>query len=145
MKTRLFALAVLALMVLAACQSAADEKLHIEDAWGRPSPMMAKAGAFYMHVHNPTDVADKLTGARSEACGIMEVHETKDDGTGMLVMSPVSSIDVPAQGDVELKPGGYHIMCIDKKDSFVVGAKLSVTVTFEKAGEITVEAEIKDE
>lgn len=144
MKTRVLALAVLALLVLAACQSAADEKLHIEEAWGRPSPKMATAGAFYMNVHNPTDVADKLTGARSDACGTVEVHETKDDGTGMMVMSPVSSIDVPAQGDLELKPGGYHIMCIDKGDTFVIGAKLSVTVLFEKAGEVTVEAEILD-
>ncbi|MFM8338653.1 MAG: copper chaperone PCu(A)C, partial [Fluviibacter sp.] len=44
----------------------------------------------------------------------------------------------------KLKPGGYHVMLIDLKRPLVPGEKLPIKLMFEKAGEVTVEAKIKD-
>ncbi len=45
----------------------------------------------------------------------------------------------------ELKPGGLHIMCIDKKDEFfTVGSKIDVALQFEKAGEMPITVEIHE-
>ena len=58
-------------------------------------------------------------------------------------MRPVEGgfIDIPAKGQAELKMGGLHIMCIDKLDDFQEGTVLTVTLSFEKSGEKSIEVE----
>jgi copper(I)-binding protein len=53
-------------------------------------------------------------------------------------------VEIPAGGEVELKSGGLHIMCIMKKDDlFKDGAKIDLTLIFEKAGDKKVTADIR--
>ena len=65
-------------------------------------------------------------------------------GDGGMTMKPVDKIDLPAGQAVELKPGGYHIMLIDLAKPLEVGDSIEITLTFEKAGEKTVTAEVRD-
>jgi len=58
-------------------------------------------------------------------------------------MHPVDSIEVPANGQVDLKPGGLHIMLIGLTGDLVAGEKIPLTLEFENAGKIQVEAEIR--
>ena len=67
-----------------------------------------------------------------------------DMGGGMMTMQPVESIPVPAGETVELKPGGYHVMLLDVKKVLAVGDTIDVTLTFEKAGEVTTTAEVRE-
>ena len=67
-----------------------------------------------------------------------------DDMGGMMTMRQVPSIEVPADGSVELKPGGLHIMLLDVKKTLAVGDTLEVTLTFENAGEVTATAEVRE-
>ena len=137
----------LVLFMLAGCAPAAAPSISVENAWGRPSATMPTAGGMYMLIKNSGNAPDILLSGSSPACGSIEVHEmvTKSDGTmGMnLVDKP---LEITAGGQVELKPGALHIMCIMKKDDmYKVGAKIDLTLKFEKAGEKTVSAEIKAE
>jgi copper(I)-binding protein len=148
MKLRIWAGMVLVILlagILAGCAPAAKPEITVEGAWGRPSPTMPTAGAFYMMIKNSGNGADKLVSGSSPACGSVELHEMvqKEDGTmGMNLLE--NPIDIPAGGEVELKMGGLHAMCIMKKDDFAIGAKVNLTLKFEKAGEKTVTAEIMD-
>lgn len=45
-------------------------------------------------------------------------------------------IPVPAGATVELKPGGLHLMFMDVKELLVEGGRVSVKLTFEKAGTV---------
>jgi copper(I)-binding protein len=138
---------ILALLVLslAACQSSSGPEISIEGAWGRPSPKVAAAGVFYMTIKNTGSEADKLLSASSSSCGVVELHESYDMGDGVMGMRPVEGgfIEIPAGGQAELKMGGLHIMCIDKLDDFTEGAVLSLTLEFEKSGEMAVDVEIR--
>ena len=140
-------LAMLALLVLslAACQASSGPQISIEDAWGRPSPKVATAGAFYMTIKNSGGEADKLLSASSDSCGVVELHESYDMGDGVMGMRPVEGgfIEIPARGQAELKMGGLHIMCIEKLDDFREGAVLTLTLQFEKSGTKTVDIEIR--
>ncbi len=132
---------------LAACQPATDGPgVNIEGAWGRPSPKVAAAGAFYMLIENKGNEADKLLSATSSACGVVELHESYQTEEGAMGMRPVEGgyIEIPAGGEAELKMGGLHIMCIDKLEDFEVGAMLPLTLTFEKSGDISIEIEIRE-
>lgn len=132
--------------VLTACSAApAGPQIKIEDAWGRPSTQMMMNGAFYMNLKNSGGAADKLTGATSSACGVVELHETYKTPEGAMGMRPVPGgfIEVPAGGAVELKPGGMHVMCIDKKEAFAPGSKVPLTLKFETSGEIKLDVDIR--
>ena len=132
---------------LSACGGQASPAISIEGPWGRTSPKMAMAGVFYMTIHNNGSQADKLIGAQSKACGSVELHESVMDANNVMGMRPVAggSIDIAAGGSVELKAGGLHLMCIDKLADFTAGAKLPLTLKFEKSGDISMEVDIKDQ
>jgi len=49
---------------------------------------------------------------------------------------------IPAGGEVTLKPGGYHIMFMGLKKSFVADDIVKATLTFEKAGEVIISLKV---
>jgi periplasmic copper chaperone A len=57
-------------------------------------------------------------------------------------MIPQEKIEVPAKGQVKLEPASYHLMMIGLKRDLVIGDKVIPTLTFEKAGQITVEGDV---
>ena len=138
-------LSALLALGLAACQKAQGPQIEITDAWGRPSPKVATAGAFYMTIRNTGTEDDALVGADSDACGTVELHESFKTPEGAMGMRPVEGgkIVIPAGETVELKMGGLHIMCIDKQVDFTPGTKVQLTLHFEKSGDIPVELEIR--
>jgi copper(I)-binding protein len=145
-KTLILGITLTLMFVLAACQAGSNgPDIVIEAPWGRPSPKVAMAGAFYMVIKNNGGESDRLVGAASPSCQTVELHESYDKGDGVMGMRPVEggTIEIPAGGQAELKMGGLHVMCIDKLDDFEEGATLSLTLDFEKSGEKTIEVKIR--
>lgn len=70
--------------------------------------------------------------------------DAPSDGSKMMTMRPVDGVDVPAGGQVAFEPGGYHVMVMDLNKALVGGEELPVTLTFEKAGDIEVVAEVRE-
>ena len=133
-------------LLLAGCASSSGPEISIENPWGRPSPKVATAGAFYMLIKNSGSEDDKLIGGESPACGVVELHESYKTEEGAMGMRPVegSAIEIPAGGETELKIGGLHIMCIDKLEDFELGVVLPLTLNFEKSGEMDIDVEIRE-
>jgi copper(I)-binding protein len=127
-------------VVLAGCGAPAG--LSVQDAWVRASPMADRAGAAYMVLVND-GAADRLIGVSTSAATIVEMHETRE-ADGMMQMAPVDAIPVPANGQAELKPGGYHLMLFDLDPVLEPGDPITFTLTFENAGTVTVVAEVRD-
>jgi hypothetical protein len=141
----------------AATPTAARAAISVEGAWARKSPagqggmmagqptmMAGDRGAAYLVIKNSGSTDDALVGAESAVANATEVHESVMDGD-TVSMRPVARIDVKAGGSVELKPGGYHIMFIGLKQPLAVGAKITLTLKFEKAGSVQVEAEVREQ
>jgi len=146
--------ALLAGSAAAGCSSGGSgAEIKITDPWARPSSAMASAGAAYMTITNNGSAADALLGASSPAAATVEVHETVVMGSpapgasgdsGMMGMQPVSRLEIPAGGSVELKPGSYHVMLIGLKQDLKAGATIEITLTFERAGEVTLSVPVKE-
>jgi copper(I)-binding protein len=64
-------------------------------------------------------------------------------GGGMMGMQPVSRVEIPAGGKLELKPGSYHIMLIGLNQELKVGDKFDMTLKLEKAGDVKVTLEVR--
>jgi copper(I)-binding protein len=129
-------------MMVAAC-APANATVSVTDAWLRASPMAADAAAGYMTLTGGA-TEDKLLAVTSDIAQAVELHESKMDSNNVMSMSPVDSIVVPASGQAELKPGGYHVMFIGLKRELKVGDTVTLTLKFEKAGDIAVTATVKE-
>lgn len=148
---------VIALLV-AAC-SGGSGGIKTSNAWARTSPMVAGAEAAYMLIENTGSAADVLLGGSSDIAKAVEVHETvvmeaspapaaSDGGMGtggsMVGMQKVDRLEIPAGGSVELKPGSYHFMLIGLTRELTAGEKIDITLKFEKAGDVKVTAEVRE-
>ncbi len=104
-----------------------------------PTPAGAKVAGGYFTVTNKGSAPDRLLSIVSDVSDKAELHEmgVKD---GVMTMRPVSGgLEIPAGGKVALKPGAYHLMFMGLKRQPKQGEKFSATLTFEKAGSVTVE------
>jgi copper(I)-binding protein len=112
--------------------------LQIEAPWLRATPGGAKVGAGYLRITNTGSEADRLTGASMPLSARGEVHEMTMQN-GVMHMGPLAQgLAIPPGKTVELKPGGFHLMFLDLKGALQQGEKVDVTLTFEKAGSVTV-------
>jgi copper(I)-binding protein len=144
MKRRSFVLAALACATFPAAarsQEASAGSLKITGAFARSSPAMANAGAGFFTLSNGGE-ADRLLAFKTDACSQPELH-THVEENGMMMMRKVEAIDVPAGGEVMLKPGGLHLMFIGLAKPLVEGETVAVTLVFEKAGEVALSLPIK--
>lgn len=140
----------LALLVSSACGSGSgsadsDEgqvgQVAVLDAWTRATAPGAMSTAFYLDINNDAGVEDQLVGAESPRCEDIELHNsTMVDG--VMSMSPAESDDltVDAGDQLRLEPGGLHVMCMGLETPVVAGEQVELTLRFEQAGSIVVEA-----
>jgi copper(I)-binding protein len=143
-------LAVLAALVVtispapAAAQAASH--IRLENPWARRAPTGGAHGhangAVYVTIRNDGTEGDALVSAASDAATAVELHETVTED-GVMKMRPLSRFDVPAAGAVEMKPGGHHIMLLGLTRDLKPGDRVTVTLRFEKAGPMSVEASVK--
>lgn len=118
--------------------------LTIEDGFARPAPSGGMGGAFLTVVNGGSE-ADRLVSARSPVAPVCELHETVDDN-GVMRMRPVAGgFEVPARGKLELKPGGKHVMFLNMTEPLRPGQEVEITLTFEKAGDITIKVPVDPE
>jgi hypothetical protein len=61
----------------------------------------------------------------------------------VMKMRMVGAIDLPAGRSVALEPGGFHIMLMGIKKPLEESRSFPVTLTFEKAGNVTVTAVVE--
>lgn len=162
---------LLVALLLAACGTTTSSStvetvtygpIRVVDAWARATPagMAAMAdttatadshggmdmgglnSAIYFTIKN-AEAADRLLKVESDVAGTVELH-TVTNNNGVMEMRPVEGIDVPANGEAQLKPGGFHVMLLDLKAPLKVGDTVHATLQFEKAGPITIEAEVRE-
>jgi copper(I)-binding protein len=115
--------------------------VKVEDPWTRATPPGAKVAAGYMKITG-SGTADRLVGASSPVAAKVEMHVTEKKGEVMR-MREVKAYDIPAKGSFELAPGGAHLMLVDLKAPLKEGAKVPMTLRFEKAGEVMVELQVR--
>ena len=132
----LFSIALMAFAASIQAQEAKVGSIKIENAYVRATaPGQPAAGAF-MKIDN-SGVADQLVSASSPAAGEVQLHQMSMEGN-VMKMGQVKDIAVPANGSVDLKPGGYHIMLMNIKAPLKAGETVPVKLKFAKAGEVEV-------
>jgi copper(I)-binding protein len=138
-----FRAATLAASFAMLASGAAVAQVDVSNAWVRGTvPNQTASGAFMvLHAHENA----KLVGVSSPVAAA-ELHEMKMEGNVMR-MRQVQSLDLPKMQDVELKPGGYHVMLMDLKGQLKKGDTVPITLKIEQGGKVIeqkVNAEVRD-
>lgn len=126
-------------MLLTGCAGGSDE-LQVSDV--RVGAPTGPNAAVYFTARGAGE-DDALIAATTDVAGDVQIHESITSDEGTMSMQPVPRLELPAGGQLILEPGGYHLMLVDV-DELEVGDTISVRLTWEVAGEMTVEAEVVD-
>jgi copper(I)-binding protein len=110
-------------------------KLQILDPWVRMTTN--DVSALYLTVKNG-GAADTLVKVTSDVSDKAQMHENVVDGASSSMKELPNGIAVPANGDLSLDPGGYHVMLMDLKAPLKVGDTVQVELTFAQAGTVKV-------
>jgi copper(I)-binding protein len=113
--------------------------LTVSNPWARASAGAAPNGAAYLTIVNAGDQDDKLVAAETPAAARAELHTTIQEGDVMR-MRPLEAVDIAPGASVTLAPGGMHLMLMGLTAPLEEGQSVPLTLTFEHAGKVTVEA-----
>jgi copper(I)-binding protein len=133
------ALAITGAVALAGCGGSAGSapELAVSSAY-MPQPVTGEMAAGFLKIANKGGTKDELTSVTSSAAGSVTVHETVGQS-----MREVSSLDVPAHGQLVFKSGGNHLMFEKLKRKPEQGTKVTVELHFAKSRPITIEMPVK--
>ncbi|QKV93863.1 copper chaperone PCu(A)C [Streptomyces sp. NA02950] len=146
-KTAAASLAVGLCAALAACGPGGDDGGSGKDGGGRPKlsvsgaylpqPSMDDMAAGFLTVRN-TGGADRLTSVTTPLASDVTLHHTTDNR-----MKQVSSLDIPANGRLELAGGGDHLMLTKLTHRPKVGEKVEFTLHFATSDPIEIKVPVE--
>jgi copper(I)-binding protein len=135
------------LIALAACAEKSPEPtpaptgLSVRGAWARAADSGAMT-AVYFTLANDAASSDTLTGVSSPDAAVSEMHiSTQRDG--MMHMSPVTALPVPAMDSVSFRPLGAHVMLTGVVRPLTDGDSVTATLSFVSGATVTVRAGVR--
>jgi copper(I)-binding protein len=120
-------------------------EIVIEHAYARSASPAARSGAVFLVVHNTGPEADRLIAAETTAAKRTGLHTNIiEEGIAKMVSVP-EGFEIAAGAELYLQRGGHHVMLMGLTAPFVQGEELTLTLTFEQAGEMTLVVPIDNE
>ncbi|EDN70957.1 secreted protein containing DUF461 [Beggiatoa sp. PS] len=142
MKNSFISLFTLVLMLVSSLAWAEEQSLQINDPWVREAPPVAEVLAAFMIIDNHSAAEKILTTVTAPAFNKVEIHKMIMDD-GMMKMQAQPQLVIAANSQRELKPGGYHLMLIGRKQPLKAGDKVELILKFADGEEITIEAPVR--
>ncbi|MEI6984961.1 MAG: copper chaperone PCu(A)C [Rhodospirillaceae bacterium] len=133
-----------AVLIMATPVLASDFKagaIEVEHPWSRATAEGAPNGAVFVELKNEGKEADRLISATTSVAAKVELHTHIMDGE-VMKMRQVDAIAIAPGAKVHLAPGGLHIMLLGIKEPLSKDKNFPLTLTFEKAGAVTVDVSV---
>lgn len=124
-----------------ACEPVTVGDLTVQNAWSRATIGAARPAVFYVEITNGGTEPDALVAITTPISGMPMLHETVVTD-GVASMPHAMSVPLPAGETVQLTPGGYHGMLMELTAALKEGETFPMTLTFERAGEVTVNVDV---
>lgn len=117
------------------------EGMHIHDVYARVNGGIGKSGAVFFMLHNNTATDDRLTAARAGVAEKVELHTHVETADGVMQMQAIEGgVALPAGEMHPFARGGDHVMLMGLTQELADGDSFPLTLVFETAGEVTVDA-----
>ena len=138
MRIRPLVFAPLAALALVSC--AKEEELFVDKSWVSLAAVPGNPAAAYFTIHGGP-AANALISVSTEPAIKSEIHESVTKG-GMMTMTPLASVPVPAKSVVEFKPGGKHVMLFELRSTVKPGGTLQLQLNFSGGDKLLVDAPV---
>tara|TARA_B100001093_G_scaffold433723_1_gene430828 strand:- start:398 stop:832 length:435 start_codon:yes stop_codon:yes gene_type:complete len=119
----------------------ANAHIEVSNSWARLIPN--GVGALFLEIQNSHPESDVLTQASSPNAKSVMIHQTERKNNITSMKHLMKGINIPANGNISLKPGSYHIMLSGLDKDLKLGDKIEVTLEFSKNKSITVKPVLK--
>ncbi|MEM6851211.1 MAG: copper chaperone PCu(A)C [Pseudomonadota bacterium] len=147
--------AAAATAILAACGQSTDAPedsadalsvvagdLRLDGPYVRQPMTGQKITAGYFTIENLGETDDRLIAAESPAAETVELHtHTLEDG--VMKMRRIEAVEVPKGAQIQLQPGGLHLMLINTNADALASETVDIKLTFENAGDVTLSAPVR--
>lgn len=117
--------------------------IKVRDAWIPLPPNGMTNAVVLMYVLNAGQRTDRLLGAACNCAARVELHEMSTVGGIMRMRPAAAGLEIPPAGTLRLASQGAHLMLIGLKQPLHPGQPVPVTLEFEHAGKVTVEALVR--
>jgi len=117
--------------------------ITIETPWSRATPGGAKVAAGYLTIKNGAPAPDRLVSVTADIAGSAGIHQMSMTDSMMKMRELTDGLPIPSQGSVALEPACYHLMFEYLKRPLKEGETFPATLTFEKAGPVSVTFEVR--
>ena len=115
-------------LVLSLAFSSAWAQVEVKDPWMRATVDQQKATGAFMRL--TAAQKSRVVQVTSPVAGTAGIHEMSMVDN-MMRMRPVDALELPAGKTVELKPGGFHVMLLDLKQTIKEGDVVPLTLVVE--------------
>lgn len=105
-----------------------NASLIIRDAWIAEAPPVSKVMVAYLTIKNTRAESIEIIRTASETYSSIEFHESREEN-GMASMIRHDSLVIPAHTELQLKPGGQHLMLFNPTHALKAGDTVQVTFT----------------
>jgi copper(I)-binding protein len=119
-----------------------DATLELENAWVRALPPFQPNTAAYLTLVNSGEVAVAIVGASSDLADAVELHTTREID-GLMRMEQLQGLAVAPGEQVELAPGGTHLMLLGLEYMPVPGDEVRLCLQLASGNEVCTEAEVR--
>jgi hypothetical protein len=116
---------LLILLIIFPAATLAD--LEIDNAWIKNLPPTVLVRAGYMNIFNPGSKAVSIVSVTSDAFKNIEVHQTIVQD-GLVRMEQVQDLTIEPNSQLNLQPGGIHLMMMHPTEITSPGDKIQVTI-----------------
>lgn len=128
------------ILLLAACGQQGMPEIKLDRAWARPTVGQAPA-AVYVTIENNGSMADRLTSAFTDHAAMAMLHQN-EIVDGVVRMRMAGEINIPARDQIELMPGGTHIMLEGLRAPLKTGDRFDLVLKFKESGDQTVKVTV---
>jgi copper(I)-binding protein len=119
-----------------------SEAIVVQNPWIRSAPTNAPALAAFMYIYNDTNEDINLISADSDWYPNIEFHQTIEEGDVMKMVEQ-KSVPIPARGELQMKPGGWHMMLMNPHRVPILGEVVQITLQFDNGLYQTVMFKVK--
>lgn len=105
--------------------------LHLFNRRAIETPPNARNAGGFLSIYNYSSDANRLVSASSPVAERVELHTMTMENDVMRMREMEDGIELPGEAQVDLEPGGLHIMFMGLSGPFVEGDEVPVTLVFE--------------
>ena len=146
-KFSLFMAALAAYFALSAGQmAAAHDGIRVEDPYARVMGPTAKSGGVFMTILNHSIEDDRLISVSTDAAERASLHNNSQDANGVMRMVEMEGgLLIEGMETRMLDRGGDHIMLFGPTRALKQGDIITLTLTFERTGVMTIKVPVDND